>query len=130
MSKKKTKPSWSNWAFKRAEKYINNIEKTEDLIKDVSKKAETHRGRLDSTWEDLNILIKMVNARISGDYKISKRTLVLIIGGLIYFLNPFDLIPDPIIGLGFIDDATVLYYVVDSIKEDIEKFKDWSSSST
>lgn len=32
---------------------------------------------------------------------------VLVLGGLVYFINPFDLIADPIVGLGFLDDVGI-----------------------
>lgn len=36
------------------------------------------------------------------------RPRLILIGALAYFVSPFDLVPDMILGLGFLDDASVL----------------------
>ena len=46
---------------------------------------------------------------------------------LIYFLNPFDLIPDFLPTLGLVDDATLVALVVASISEDLARFREWEA---
>lgn len=41
---------------------------------------------------------------------------------LFYFLSPFDLIPDPILGLGWLDDAVILIWAVMKLIEVLEKY--------
>jgi uncharacterized membrane protein YkvA (DUF1232 family) len=70
----------------------------------------------------------MLNAWFKGEYKdIPKKTIVLIITALIYFISPIDLIPDWLPG-GFIDDAAVITWVLQSMSSDVQKFKAWKKN--
>ncbi|MDQ0468210.1 YkvA family protein [Labrys wisconsinensis] len=46
---------------------------------------------------------------------------VTLIGALAYFVMPFDVVPDFILGLGFTDDAAVLYAALRSVAGAIEE---------
>jgi uncharacterized membrane protein YkvA (DUF1232 family) len=37
-------------------------------------------------------------------------------------VSPFDIVPDPVLGLGFIDDAVVITYVMARISDELEKY--------
>ena len=68
----------------------------------------------------------LLQASVRGEYSgISSANLVLIIGAVVYFLMPADLVPDIIVGLGFTDDAAVIAGVVSAVKDELEKFKAW-----
>ncbi len=54
------------------------------------------------------------------DRRTPTRVRLTLIGALIYFLSPFDLMPDFIIGLGFTDDAAVLFATIRSVAGAIE----------
>ena len=41
---------------------------------------------------------------------------------LLYFISPFDLIPDPILGLGWLDDAAVLILAAMKLVKVLEKY--------
>lgn len=47
------------------------------------------------------------------------RPRLIIIGALAYFVSPFDLVPDFIVGLGFLDDATVLAAALGAVRSSI-----------
>lgn len=49
-------------------------------------------------------------------------TMVLV---LIYLLNPFDLIPDFIPGIGYIDDVAVMGIGVGWVESDLHNYLDW-----
>jgi uncharacterized membrane protein YkvA (DUF1232 family) len=51
------------------------------------------------------------------------RTVLYLLAGLIYFVNPFDLVPDFIFGLGFLDDASVIAFIVSKLKHEIAQFR-------
>ena len=68
----------------------------------------------------------MVKNYLSGEYRdYPKRSLLLILFGLIYFMIPIDVIPDFIPLSGVIDDLTVLLWVYKSIRKDIDAFEEW-----
>ncbi|MBQ6370589.1 MAG: DUF1232 domain-containing protein, partial [Firmicutes bacterium] len=44
---------------------------------------------------------------------------------LIYVVNPLDLIPDYVFGVGLIDDAAAIGLVLQAIHMDLDKYKRW-----
>jgi uncharacterized membrane protein YkvA (DUF1232 family) len=43
---------------------------------------------------------------------------------------PVDLIPDFLLGFGFIDDAALIGWILGSVKSDIERFIDWETANS
>ncbi|WP_313111578.1 YkvA family protein [Aequorivita sediminis] len=52
-------------------------------------------------------------------------TFATIVLALLYVLNPFDIIPDFIPGIGYIDDVSVLAIGTGWIESDLHKYLDW-----
>jgi uncharacterized membrane protein YkvA (DUF1232 family) len=48
---------------------------------------------------------------------------IYIIFGFVYLLFPFDIIPDPILGLGILDDITILIIIYTSFKRELERYE-------
>jgi uncharacterized membrane protein YkvA (DUF1232 family) len=72
----------------------------------------------------LRLIARMLKAHLSGEYKaFSKRSIILLVFALVYFITPFDLIPDFIPALGFSDDISIVLFVLRSIKEDVDNFE-------
>jgi uncharacterized membrane protein YkvA (DUF1232 family) len=110
----------------KAKEYIKKPEQTDILLKDASKKADDHKGSLAGIWDNLQLLFDLIGAWRRGDYrKIPTRSIVTIIASIIYFVSPIDLIPDFIIGLGIVDDAAVIGFVLKQITADLDRFRDW-----
>jgi uncharacterized membrane protein YkvA (DUF1232 family) len=79
------------------------------------------------SFEDFKTLLKMIKAWASGDYKeVPWKSLWLGILSIVYFVSVVDLIPDFILGIGFIDDFALITWVLASIKDDLERFKNSS----
>jgi uncharacterized membrane protein YkvA (DUF1232 family) len=115
-------------ARKQAEHYARDQKKTGDLLRDVFNKANRNRAQLQGIWNDLMSVCRMLKAWSRGDYKrVPWRTLVLSLATVIYFLNPFDLSPDFVPGIGYLDDAVVLGFVFGSIKKEVDKFLRWEN---
>jgi uncharacterized membrane protein YkvA (DUF1232 family) len=72
----------------------------------------------------------MVKAQAKGLYKVPWRSLVLAVAGILYFLNPIDLIPDFIIGTGLLDDASVMLFVLRSLQKDITAYEAWEKQQS
>ncbi len=112
----------------KAEKILREHEKIERLLRDARTKARTHRERIRKVWSELQILIRLVQAYKSGEYRrLPWKALVMIVAAIVYFVNPFDLIPDFITGLGFLDDATVIGLVMKALNDEINRFKTYLS---
>ncbi len=65
------------------------------------------------------------------DYKtrkyrdISWTSVAVIVAGILYFLNPLDVIPDVFSVIGFTDDAIVLAFIFNSIRKEFDKYINW-----
>ena len=70
----------------------------------------------------------MISDSIQGRYKIPLRTIGAISFTLLYFANPFDIIPDVIPFVGYIDDAFVVSLCIKFIGTDLEKYRKWKYS--
>jgi uncharacterized membrane protein YkvA (DUF1232 family) len=115
-------------AQSQAESAARDKNKTKQLLRDALNKAYQNRNQLKSVWEDLMAVCRMLKAWSKGDYQsVPWKTIVLSLATIIYFLNPFDMAPDFIPGVGYLDDAVVLGFVVNSIKKELEKFLRWES---
>ncbi len=101
-------------------------EKLQRLITNAKNLAEENTT-LSKLWADIKLSLELAKDWIKGEYKdIPKGSLVLIIGGLLYLVNPIDLIPDFLIG-GFLDDAAVLAYVFKKIGDELVVYKAWKN---
>ncbi|WP_432664620.1 DUF1232 domain-containing protein [Wukongibacter baidiensis] len=47
---------------------------------------------------------------------------ILVIAMIIYVISPLDLIPEAVLGFGFVDDAMVAIYVITSISKELDKY--------
>jgi uncharacterized membrane protein YkvA (DUF1232 family) len=45
-------------------------------------------------------------------------------------LNPADLFPDFILGVGYLDDAAVIAFCLKLVEQDLEKYKQWLAAKT
>ena len=71
-------------------------------------------------------MLRLIKAWARGAYSGgSKANLVLMVGAVVYFLLPTDVIPDFIAGLGFVDDAAVIAWVVAAVADELEKYRAW-----
>jgi uncharacterized membrane protein YkvA (DUF1232 family) len=109
-----------------AEEFARDKEKTRSLIARAIEKANKNKDKLKEIWNDLTALIRLMRAWAKGEYKdISWKTITFIIVAIIYFVNPFDVVPDLFPLLGFADDAAVIGFVITSIRKDIQQFLEW-----
>lgn len=101
------------------------LDKTLEKIKDVGDDNEV----LSDFVHSVKTFVRLLSAFIKGDYReVSKTTMVIVLGGLVYFISPLDFIPDFIPIVGYLDDATVIVYIIKRIKNEIDKFEEWEAS--
>ncbi len=109
-----------------AEIYARDKTTAKYLLDAARRKAQENRATLKKSWADLSTLFRLVNAWVDGAYsQVPWKTVVSAIAALIYFVNPFDLVPDFIPFSGFVDDATVIGFVLTTIRSEIDKFRQW-----
>jgi uncharacterized membrane protein YkvA (DUF1232 family) len=113
----------------KAEEYARDPNKAKKLLDDAVKKTknyEKNRGPLAEVWSYMTALFRLLRAYIRKDYRdIPWGPIVLVIVAIIYFVSPIDLISDILPGIGLIDDAAIIAFVVAQIKADLDNFLAW-----
>ncbi len=119
-------------ALKKAAGIATNPDKIADLLGSVTEKMSGMDGqkkRVTDFFDKVKTMMRMLRAYISGEYReIPWKSIVMIIGALLYFLMPLDMIPDFIPITGLADDITIVFLVFGSINEDIEAFLEYEQS--
>jgi len=88
-------------------------------------------GYLEHFTKDLLLFMSLLKDYYKGDYrKVPYKTISAGIVGLLYTLNPIDIIPDFIPFIGHIDDALVLKFCLKLIEKDLQKYQVWKDSQS
>lgn len=104
---------------------INDEDKFERLVQRLENKLKLipHIGEYIS---DIACMVSLVRSYIKREYTdVPIGTIISIVSTLIYIVSPIDLIPDPIPGIGYIDDIILFGWVIKSIHSDVEEYKKW-----
>ncbi|MGV8862763.1 MAG: YkvA family protein [Pseudomonas sp.] len=96
------------------------------LIFAVARKGAGQGDRLGKLKDDLRLLQALCLAYWRGEYRaVSTKTMLSVVAGLMYFLSPFDAVPDWIPGIGMLDDIAVLAWVMKSLESELNAFRAW-----
>jgi uncharacterized membrane protein YkvA (DUF1232 family) len=99
------------------------------LLKKLSEKIAATNFKEVKAKDKFLVLGRMIKAYAMGQYReIPWKTLLLITAGIIYFVNPLDLIPDWIPFAGLTDDFGILMWIYTSLKSDIDLFMAWENA--
>ena len=99
----------------------------EDKLND---QLEKEKG-LESYAKDLLLLMRLVKDYYKGNYRnIPYKTISAAVVGLLYVINPIDIIPDFIPFIGHIDDVLVLRFCLKLVEKDLAKYKNWKNEQT
>ncbi len=102
---------------------IHEEEKLQEKLKDSS--------HLERFAKDLMLFMSLIKDYYKGNYRdIPYKTISAGVVGLLYTLNPIDIIPDFIPFIGHIDDALVLTFCLKLIEKDLQKYQTWKQSQT
>lgn len=114
----------------KAESYIKDPRRMRKLVEDAIEKINSiPRGPFADTWPYLIAMIRLIRAHDQREYKdIASENLLIVVAALIYFVSPFDVIPDWVPVLGHIDDAFVVALALRSARGDLDTFMAWETS--
>ena len=102
---------------------------SEDDIEVIKKKmpekiAQFEKGKKDARF--INRLLKRAklfyDLILDKEFKTSWKIYAATGASLLYFINPIDLIPDVILGLGWLDDFYVFGWVLKTFNDEIERY--------
>src|SRR5687768_263895 len=83
-------------------------------------------GKLRQAWADVQVMLRLVRAFARGEYRdVSRTTIGLVVGALVYFVSPIDAILDHLPLAGYLDDAAILAWVVSEVRAEIAAFRAW-----
>ncbi|HTI37768.1 MAG TPA: YkvA family protein [Vicinamibacterales bacterium] len=124
-----TRP-WLRRARKRAEGYVDRPERIGSLLDAATKKLKAGDSNfLGQFWYQLRAVLRLLSAWWKGDYRnVSRGTIVTLLAAVIYFVMPIDAIPDWIVGVGFLDDAWVLGWAVNAVRQEVDEFLRWEAA--
>jgi uncharacterized membrane protein YkvA (DUF1232 family) len=114
----------------KAEQIAKEDGKLKRLLKNVGDRLNTvsHNPKVQAALEPILVFKRMVQAHRSGMFKVSAKTLGLIVLGLVYFVMPMDIIPDFLPIIGFADDLSVLIAIFNAVKHEVDAFLEWEKS--
>lgn len=98
------------------------------LSKSAYEKLERRKSIPARAARDLRTLVRLARAWALKQYRqVPWRTITCVVAAILYFINPLDLLPDILVGIGFIDDAAVVHSVMRSLHGDLETFRKWEN---
>ena len=116
--------------FKKAEKLVKKASKARDTAREAEDKIAQNKGVFSKVKHQLSLFIQVVKDYASGDYRvIPKHSIIAILAALVYIIVPFDAIPDFIPGVGFIDDLSVITFVLNQASKDLKKYELWKTDT-
>ena len=80
------------------------------------------QGSLESFGRQILLLYGLLRAWWDKEYSLPWKSAAAIIAALLYFINPFDLIPDFIPVIGYLDDVVVIGACLKLIQSDLRDY--------
>ena len=113
----------------KAKAYLDDDEKMEKLLRDFEEKLALI-PKIGGRASDIAVMISLIRAYAKKQYTdVSIATILLSIAALIYVVNPMDIVPDFMIGIGQLDDAAAIVLVLQMIQMDLNKYKKWQEEN-
>jgi len=110
----------------RAAQLLRQPNRLQALLQKVMTKVNRHEGALSKVIHELKLMLRWLRAWLSGKYPVpNTQAIILAVAGLIYLVNPLDLIPDFIFHLGLIDDLSILLFVGNQLRDELKAFEEW-----
>jgi uncharacterized membrane protein YkvA (DUF1232 family) len=118
-------------ALADAKLHANNPERLRALFEEAARKAATvPKEPFEDSWPYVQAMLRLIRAYFRGEYRnVSQEGLLWIITAVNYFVDPFDLIPDEVPFLGFVDDATVMEFAVARTRQTLDDFMTWETTA-
>ncbi len=102
-----------------------NIEKVSQRAKDIEGKLP----KLKKVFDQAKVMLVMVKDYWDGSYReVPYWAISAVSLALLYVLNPADVIPDVIIGVGYLDDATVVAFCLKLVERELERYQEWQAA--
>jgi len=111
----------------KADSYLRHQEELPRLLEKATRKSKRCYESLLAPWESLQILLRLLRAQFTGKFCAPADSILMAIAAVIYFVSPFDLVPDSIPVLGLVDDSSVITSVARANLTLISNFRKWET---
>jgi uncharacterized membrane protein YkvA (DUF1232 family) len=117
-------------AVSSARAYVANPERLRGLANEAARKAATlPKETFKESWAYLQTMLRLIRAYYRGEYRdVPMSALLIIIAAIVYLVNPLDLIPDWVPGVGLLDDAFIVAFAVRQTKPSLDNFMTWETT--
>ena len=113
----------------KARAFLDDDEKMENLFQEFEKKLRLI-PKIGKRASDVAVLLSMLRAYIKKQYTdVSIATILAAVAGLIYVVNPMDIVPEYILGVGVLDDAAIVGIILQAMHMDLNKYKKWQKAN-
>lgn len=113
----------------KAIQFIDDDEKVEETLQDFEKRLKLI-PKIGGRASDVAVMLSMVRAYVKKQYRqVPKTSILLAIATGIYVVNPFDVMPDVLPFVGYVDDAAAIGMLLQSIHMDLGKYKEWQKEN-
>lgn len=108
----------------------DTIRRAHEKAEDIEKKFAKQKA-LKSLMDQGHVMVSMLKDYVTRRYReVPYWAISAVSLALLYVLNPLDVLPDVIIGVGYLDDATVIAFCLRLIEKEIEKYKAWKDKTS
>jgi uncharacterized membrane protein YkvA (DUF1232 family) len=115
---------------KEDDHHDETIRQVNEKAEDIEKKFAKGKA-LRSLFEQGQTMLMMVKDYVTREYReVPYWAISAVALSLLYVLNPVDVIPDVILGVGYLDDATVVAFALRLIEKELERYKAWREAKT
>ena len=113
----------------KARKMLKDTDKVEKFLKRLEKKLQG-LPVLSDTLVYIPQMGMMLNSYIRKQYtNVPVGMIAAILGCLLYFVAPIDLVPDLLPGIGYLDDAAMVGAALMLVKSDLDEYMEWRENS-
>lgn len=110
---------------KQAEQMLKDENKTKDFLDTVEKKFASIKV-IGKGLSQIPLMINLIRSYLKKEYtNVPIGSILAVLGALIYFLSPVDLIPDILPVIGKLDDAAVIAIALQLVSTDLECYAEW-----
>lgn len=109
----------------KAKELLQDVDKMEEFLQKLENKLKAFPvgGDYLAYIPTMISLVRMYTKKEYTEAPVS--SIIAIVVALIYWANPFDIIPDSIFGIGLADDVAVIAGAVSIVGTDIEDYQKW-----
>lgn len=103
---------------------LGEIVNNENRIRE--KASKLNFNKFSGLLKQISLALQMIkDYRTKAYMKIPWKTIALVAAAILYFINPFDIVPDFIPFLGYTDDALAFAAVFKAIQTDLYEYCQW-----